>query len=77
MTPKSHDTVFDFDFSITYVQEADTGSENRDDNRLKVYSCGGGGGPYFVMETQRWAFNSVGELMETLKALQGIIPDNH
>lgn len=49
-----------------FSQEADCCSSEY--QNLHVSMVDGGGGPYFVIETQRWAFNDIGELVELLKA---------
>lgn len=56
-------------FSKTYTQKGDCcGSELEDPQRLRVEQLDGGGGPYFVLSTDRWAFESISEVVELLKA---------
>ena len=57
----------DFKLTATYSQEPDceqTGSEPQF-LYLSVEDCGGG--PYIVMETERWAMDSVDDFIELLK----------
>lgn len=41
---------------------------NGDQQNLHVSMTDGGGGPYFVIETGRWAFSDLDELVEMLLA---------
>lgn len=38
------------------------------DQLLTIKQTDGGGGPYYVIETERWAFNDFDELIEMLAA---------
>jgi hypothetical protein len=47
-------------------QEGDCGSSEPQNLRLSMTD--GGGGAYFVIETERWAFSDIDELVEMLLA---------
>jgi hypothetical protein len=51
------------DLSITQPND---GNGEGGDQWLNITITDCGGGPYFVIETGRWAFNSIEELAETL-----------
>lgn len=53
--------------------EQDGDCWNGDQQNLEVSMTDGGGGPYFVIETARWAFNDLNELVEMLTAA-GVVP---
>lgn len=51
--------------SVTYSQVNENITDTED--HLKLSICHQGAGFYFVMETKRWAFNSISELQELLQ----------
>ena len=57
------DEVVINEITINYSQESEI---SEDDNSLKLSIQSVGGGFYFVMETSRWAFNSIAELDQVL-----------
>ena len=50
------------EFKVTFAQDADCAST--EDQFLTIKTDNGGGGDFFVIETERWAFDSVDELIE-------------
>ncbi len=52
------------DVTITYVQECDESSQ--DFQSLKIFTSDNGTGKYIVFETERWAIDSIDELIEIL-----------
>lgn len=48
--------------SATYLQNNDSAISNGLQS-LKVFTQDAGGGSYFVIETERWAFDSIEELI--------------
>ena len=54
-----------FNLKAEYVQKADS-CTNEEFNELTIKTQDGGDGFYFVMETDRWAFDDPKELMEVL-----------
>jgi hypothetical protein len=62
-----HGDVFSVEIRCNYYQESDTCSDMVDDNELEIFTQDGGLGPYFVIKTGRWAFDTIDELIETLR----------
>jgi hypothetical protein len=52
--------------NATYIQKGDCGMSGDDFNDIKISTFDGGGGIYYVLETERWAFNDVDELIKLL-----------
>jgi hypothetical protein len=52
------------DVKVTYVQECDESSQ--DLQSLKIFTNDNGAGKYIVFETERWAIDSIDELIEIL-----------
>jgi hypothetical protein len=52
------------DVTITYSQECDESSQ--DWQSLKIFTNDNGAGKYIVFETERWAIDSIDELIEIL-----------
>jgi hypothetical protein len=52
------------DVKVTYVQECDESSQ--DWQSLKIFTNDNGTGKYIVFETERWAIDSIDELIEIL-----------
>lgn len=61
--PKGEEVVIN-EIMVNYSQESEITDE---DNNLKLSICHQGAGFYFVMETTRWAFNSIEELNQILE----------
>lgn len=55
-----------FGGTIEFTQEADCCADNQLDQSIKVSVTNGGGGKYFYIETERWAFNDIDELIAIL-----------
>jgi hypothetical protein len=55
--------------AITFTQEGDTCSDG-DDLFLKVTLEDSGGGKYYVISTERWAFDSIEEIVQLLEILK-------
>jgi hypothetical protein len=49
---------------MTYTQEADCCTS--EEQYLTIKTDNGGGGDFFVIETKRWAFDTIEELISTL-----------
>jgi hypothetical protein len=56
-------------FEMTFTQDPDCCDSN-DYQFLKIKTDNGGGGDFFIIETERWAFNSIPELITILKRFQ-------
>jgi hypothetical protein len=52
------------DVTITYAQECDESSQEW--QSLKIFTSDNGAGKYIVFETERWAIDSIDELIEIL-----------
>jgi hypothetical protein len=52
------------DVKVTYNQECDESSQ--DLQSLKIFTSDNGTGKYIVFETERWAIDSIDELIEIL-----------
>jgi hypothetical protein len=52
------------DVKVTYTQECDESSN--DIQELKVFTEDNGAGKYIVFSTERWAIDSIDELIEIL-----------
>ena len=48
-----------------YTQDGDGNASDLQILRVSSNDCGGG--PYFVIKTKRWAFDSIGELVKILE----------
>lgn len=53
--------------AITLEQEADSCDTNSHPQSLEIKSQDVGGGEYFVIKTDRWAVDSISELVAQLK----------
>jgi folate-binding Fe-S cluster repair protein YgfZ len=51
--------------TIEYIQEADCNSKGEQILTLSTSDCGGG--VYYILETERWAFDTLEELIEVLE----------
>lgn len=57
-----------YTLSTSYSQDADcTKKEYNEDNYLEIETNDGGGGKFFILKTDRWAFTSLEDLMLTIK----------
>jgi hypothetical protein len=55
-------------FEMTFCQEHDC-CESKD-QFIKIKTQNGGGGDFYVIETERWAFDSITELIMLLKRFE-------
>ena len=58
---------------ITLTQEADACGSAEDTNTLEIIVLDGGGGPYLVLETARWALDGPEDLVDTLRVMLGLL----
>ena len=56
------------EISVNYSQVNE--NETDTDDNLKLSICHQGAGFYYVLESKRWAFNNIDELVEILKDFQ-------
>ena len=56
--------------SAEYLQDADDSSSNADIQSLQINTEDAGAGVYFVIKTERWAFDSIQELIDVLQDFQ-------
>jgi hypothetical protein len=54
--------ILNQEFKLTFAQDSDCLST--EDQFLTIKTDNGGGGDFFVIETERWAFDSFDELIE-------------
>ena len=52
------------EFKVTFAQDADC--QTTEDQFLTIKTDNGGGGDFYVIETKRWAFDTVEEIIELL-----------
>ena len=52
------------EFKVTFAQDADCCTS--EDQYITIKTDNGGGGDFFVIETERWAFDNIPELVQTL-----------
>lgn len=52
-------------FEMTFTQDSDC-CDSGDGQFLKIKTQNGGGGDFYVIETERWAFDNIPELVTTL-----------
>jgi hypothetical protein len=57
------------EFEMTFTQDSDC-CDSGDGQFLKIKTQNGGGGDFFVIETERWAIDNIAELITTLKKFQ-------
>lgn len=53
------------DFKMTFTQDGDCCDTNHE-QYITIKTENGGGGDFFVIETERWAFDNIPELITTL-----------
>lgn len=59
---------------LTYSQEADCCDDSFSDQIIKISAVNGGGGMYYYLSTERWAFDSVEQLADFLnKAVERLV----
>ena len=54
------------EFKLTFSQENDCMESSDLGQFLNIHTENGGGGDYFVMDTERWAFDNIDDLIEVL-----------
>lgn len=55
------------EFKMTYVQDADSNSDESNDQELEIFIDNAGGGDYYIIKTDRWAFDKIDDLISLLK----------
>jgi len=65
---KNKPVLLSQDFQMTFTQEADCCDLK--EQYLTIKTQNGGGGDFYVIETERWAFDSITELIMTLKRFE-------
>ena len=55
-----------FAVGVEYTQKPDSCDENQLSQSLKVKTDDAGDGKFFVIETDRWTFDEIGELVDVL-----------
>jgi len=66
-TPTAGSEVSIYEFSAKYIQERDDCDSGDDLQELSIITQDAGGGVYYVIETQRWSFNDVNELVAVIE----------
>jgi len=56
-------------FQMTFTQESDC-CDNKE-QYLTIKTQNGGGGDFYIIETERWAFDNIPELVTTLMRFYG------
>lgn len=64
------DDIFLGTVETSLYQDSDSCEDVERGQELRLKSMDAGGGNYFVIETTRWAFNSIEEFMKQLKAFE-------
>lgn len=64
MGEKKKSTLLYQEFQMTFTQDADCCDTN--EQFLTIKTQNGGGGDFYVIETERWAFDNIPELVTTL-----------
>ena len=55
------------EFKLTFEQDNDCVEDSDEGQFLSIRTENGGGGDFFIIETSRWAFESIAEITEMLK----------
>ena len=70
------DLIKEYTLSASYSQEMDCCSTEDDYQDLSIETCDGGGGPFYIIKTKRWAFDKpeefyalIDEFIEKFKKL--------
>jgi hypothetical protein len=58
--------------SISLTQEPDCCDPSEDDQILNIEVCDGGDGEYYIIHTERWAIDDLGELLALFKSLKSV-----
>ena len=58
------------EFKLTFEQENDCVEDSDEGQFLSIRTENGGGGDFFIIETSRWAFESISEITELLKTYE-------
>lgn len=61
---KNKPIIIEQEFEMTFTQDKDCCSI--EDQFITIKTENGGGGDFFVIETQRWAFDCIEDLVEVL-----------
>lgn len=61
------DKVMVVEKTVTFSQEPDSCQSGHNEQYLKITLTDAGGGPYFVLESNRWAFDSIEDLVKIFK----------
>lgn len=61
---KNKPIIIEQEFEMTFTQDKDCCSS--EDQFITIKTQNGGGGDFFVIETQRWAFDCIEDLVEVL-----------
>jgi hypothetical protein len=56
-------------FQMTFTQDSDC-CDPGDGQFLTIKTDNGGGGDFYIIETERWAFDNIGEFILLLKRFQ-------
>lgn len=59
--------------TLLFSQEKDCCDDRAFDQEIEIQSHDGGGGKFFALKTDRWAFESVEELQDLIKDALGRI----
>ena len=57
------------EFEMTFTQDSDC-CDSGEGQFLKIKTQNGGGGDFFIIETERWAFDNIAEFITVLKKFQ-------
>jgi hypothetical protein len=55
--------------AITFSQEGDDCDESENTQSIKIQSANAGAGDYYIISTERWAFDSIDEFVALLKKI--------
>ena len=61
------DLMKDWELKLVVSQEQDCTASGDDCNTLEIFTRDGGGGPYFILKTDRWAFDDPDEVIDIIK----------
>lgn len=60
--------------SLLFTQENDSCDDGDLGQDLRVEIADAGAGPYFIIKTERWAFDSIDELVALLRQAEALKP---
>lgn len=69
MNDKEKPTVLNLDLRMVFTQDDDC-VEGDGGQILEIKTQNGGGGDFYVISTERWAFDNIEDLIEILKQFQ-------